>query len=68
MRGRWGERGSCLAYFVKAKGGCFRSQNHRPKGRVSGGSSRAKKRQAPFGLGENQGNGDPLKKDEDLGS
>jgi len=27
-----------------------------------------KKRQAPFGLGENQGNGGPSKKDEDLGS
>jgi hypothetical protein len=34
--------------LCQGKGGCFRSQNHRPKGRVCGGSSRAKKGRLPL--------------------
>jgi len=34
IESKMGLRGGCSACFVKAKGGCFKSKNHRPKGRV----------------------------------
>jgi len=70
--GKWGEGrrkieedgggGPCLAYFVKAKGGASGAKITGQRGGFLAAPAGQKKRQAPFGLGENQGNGGPLKK------
>ena len=59
---KMGGKGRLPGLLCQGKEGCFRSQNHRPKRRVCGGSSRAKKEGSLWFGREpgDQGNGGPL--------